>query len=150
MNIELLYWHWILLGIILMISEIFLASFFVIWFGTAAVVTGLLVFFMPTLTPALQVFIWGILSTLSALIWFKYLKPQAIDKFNAGLSKDSFAGEVGQVLKAPEGKERGKLRFPAPVSGNDEWLIVSSDKLTAGDRVHVTGLSGSALIVEKS
>ena len=149
MNIELLYWHWILLGIILMICEIFLASFFVIWFGTAAVLTGLVLALKPDIPPSLQLLTWGGLSTLSAIIWFKFLKPRSIDKFKASISKECFAGEVGKVLKAPQGKVQGKLRFPAPVSGNDEWLISSPDKLITGDRVQVTGISDHALIVEK-
>ena len=36
------YWHWIVLGIVLMLSEIFIGSFFILWFGAAAVVVGLL------------------------------------------------------------------------------------------------------------
>ena len=27
------YWHWIVFGIALMLSEIFIGSFFIIWFG---------------------------------------------------------------------------------------------------------------------
>ena len=38
MDYGLLYWHWIVFGIVLMLSEIFLGSFFIFWFGAAAVV----------------------------------------------------------------------------------------------------------------
>jgi membrane protein implicated in regulation of membrane protease activity len=150
MNLEILYWHWILFGIALMISEIFLASFFVVWFGAAAVIIGGLLFLFPSLSPTLQVFSWTILSTTLALAWFKFLKPLAIDKTKAGLSKEAITGEVGQVLKIPNGEERGKLRFPAPVLGTDEWLIISQDELAIGDRVRVVDISGNSLIVKKA
>ena len=150
MNLEILYWHWILLGIALMISEIFLASFFVVWFGAAAVIIGGLLFLAPSLSPALQVFSWTILSTTLALAWFKFLKPLSIDKTKAGLSKEAITGEIGQVLKAPNGEERGKLRFPAPVLGTDEWLIISQDEIAIGDRVRVVDISGNSLIVKKA
>jgi len=150
MNLEILYWHWILFGIALMISEIFLASFFAVWFGAAAVIIGGLLFLFPSLSPALQVFSWTISSTALALAWFKFLRPLAIDKTKAGLSKEAITGEIGQVLKTPNGEERGKLRFPAPVLGNDEWLIISQDELAIGDRVRVVDVSGNSLIVKKA
>ena len=37
MTFEILPWQWIVFGIALMISEIFLTTFFILWFGAAAV-----------------------------------------------------------------------------------------------------------------
>jgi len=149
MSFGILYWHWVLFGIALMISEIFLASFFIVWFGAAAVIIGALLFFAPNLSLATQIFSWTVLSTALAFAWFKFLKPLAIDKTKAGLSKEAITGEVGQVLKTPNGEDRGKLRFPAPVLGTDEWLILSQDDLAVGDRVRVIDISGNSLIVTK-
>ena len=111
---------------------------------------GVLLLLIPALSPAVQVFTWTILSTLLALAWFKFLKPLAIDKTKAGLSKEAITGEVGLVLKPPNGEERGKLRFPTPILGAGEWLIISQDDLVAGDRARVINISGNALIVEKT
>lgn len=149
MEYELLYWHWIVFGIGLMLTEIFLASFFILWFGAAAVVIGGLVFLFPDLTTTWQIFLWTLLSGALALAWFKYLKPLAIDKTKAGLSREAFMGEVGQVLSPPNGEKRGTLRFPAPLMGSDEWLFISQDSVTIGDRVTVTDFSGNTLIVKK-
>jgi len=149
MEFELLYWHWIVFGITLMLIEMFLASFFVLWFGAAAVVIGGLVFVFPTMLTTWQIFLWTILSSALALAWFKYLKPLAIDKTKAGLSRESFMGEIGQVLSPPNGEKRGTLRFPAPLMGSDEWLFISKDAVAAGDRVTVTDFSGNTLIVKK-
>ncbi len=149
MDFALLYWHWVVFGIALMLAEMFLASFFILWFGAAAVVIGGLVFLFPTISQSWQVFLWTILSSVLALAWFKYLKPLAIDKTKAGLSREAFLGEVGQVLTPPNGEKRGTLRFPAPLMGADEWLFISQDTLVAGDRVSVTDFSGNTLIVKK-
>lgn len=149
MDYEFLYWHWIVFGIALMLAEMFLTSFFVLWFGAAAVVIGGMVFLFPNLSASWQVFLWTILSSVLALAWFKYLKPLAIDKTKAGLSRESFLGEIGQVLSPPNGEKRGTLRFPAPLMGADEWLFISQDSLVAGDRVSVTDFSGNTLIVKK-
>lgn len=149
MEFELLYWHWIVFGIALMLTEMFLASFFVLWFGAAAVVVGGLLFMFPHISTAWQIFLWTILSSALALAWFKYLKPLSIDKTKAGLSREAFLGEVGQVLSPPSGEKRGTLRFPAPLLGSDEWLFISQEAVVAGDRVSVTDFSGNTLIVKK-
>lgn len=149
MNIDLLYWHWIVIGIALMLVEIFVGSFFIFWFGAAAVVVGLAMVLAPSLGIVVQVLLWGILSACFALAWFKYLKPLSKDRTKAGLSREALIGEIGQVLSAPNGESKGMLRFPAPVLGNDEWLIISQDDLKVGDRASVIDLSGNSLIVRK-
>lgn len=149
MGFELLPWHWIVFGIALAISEIFLATFFVLWFGAAAVLVGILLFVLPDLSLSAQILSWTVLSTVLAFGWFKYLKPLSVDRTKAGLSKEAIMGEVGQVLVVPTDDKRGKLRFPAPILGDDEWLILSRDALAIGDRVSVVDVSGNSLIVEK-
>lgn len=150
MENELLYWHWIVFGIILIVSEMFLASFFILWFGAAAVVIGALLFLFPDMSQTLQIFLWTVLSSALAFAWLKYLKPLSIDKTKAGLSLEALLGETGQVLSLPNGEKRGTLRFPAPVLGADEWLFISQDELAIGDRVRVKDLSGNTLIVQKA
>ena len=142
------YWHWIVFGIALMLSEIFIGSFFIFWFGAAAVVVGLLIVPLPDMSPTAQLIIWAVSSASFALAWFKLVKPLNVDKTKAGLSKEALVGEIGQVLQIPSGDKRGKVRFPAPVLGSDEWLIISHDTVSIGDRVSVIDLSGNALIVE--
>ena len=143
------YWHWIVFGIALMLSEIFIGSFFIVWFGAAAIVVGLLLLPLPNMSGTAQLILWAISSASFALAWFKLIKPLNIDKTKAGLSKEAMLGEVGQVLQIPSGDKRGKVRFPAPVLGSDEWLIISHETVSIGDRVSVVDLSGNALIVEK-
>ena len=90
MEYEPLYWHWVIFGFLLMLSEIFLISFFVLWFGAAALVIGGILYFFPELSLTWQVFLWTTLSTLLAIGWFQFLKPLAIDKTKAGPFKRSY------------------------------------------------------------
>ncbi|MGE4617495.1 MAG: NfeD family protein [Gammaproteobacteria bacterium] len=150
MTFEILPWHWVVFGIAVMVSEMFLGTFFILWFGAAAVVVGVMLFLIPDLSMTWQILLWTILSSVLALGWFKYLKPLSIDRTKAGLSKEAITGEVGQVLIVPTEDKRGKLRFPAPVLGADEWIIISQDELTIGDRVSVVDVSGNSLIVKKT
>lgn len=143
------YWHWVVLGILLVVLEIFIPSFTALWFGAGAVVVGVLLLIFPATPLPAQVIIWTILSSLLTWAWFRYLKPLAVDKTKAGLSREAIVGEVGQVILVPTGDRRGKLRFPAPVLGDDEWEIICQDLVAVGDRVRVTDVSGNSLIVVK-
>jgi membrane protein implicated in regulation of membrane protease activity len=150
MEFALLYWHWIVLGIALMLTEIFIGSFFIFWFGAAAVVVGLMLASYPTISVTAQIIIWTFSSVIFAVGWFKIFKPLSQDKTKAGISKEALFGEFGQVLSPPNGDKFGTVRFPVPLLGSDEWLIISQDDLNAGDRVSVVDLSGNSLIVQKA
>ena len=144
---ELVYWHWIVLGIVLMLAEMFIGSFFIFWFGAAAVVVGLSLVIAPGIGAPAQLIFWTLLSLVFAVAWFRFLKPLSKDVTKAGLSREALIGEIGQVLSAPNGDKRGMVRFPAPLLGSDEWLIMSQDSLSIGDRVSVKDVSGNSLIV---
>lgn len=150
MNFEILYWHWIVLGVLLMLSEIMLTTFFILWFGVAAILVGILVLVFPGLNINWQILLWTVLSCALAYAWFKYLKPLSIDKTKAGLSREAIVGEIGQVIVVPTTEKRGRLRFPAPVLGNDEWMIIANQPVSQGERVRVVDVSGNALVVEKA
>lgn len=149
MPLEILYWHWLVLGMGLVLFELVLPSFTALWFGAGAIVVGLLLLAFPSLPLTVQVLGWALLSILFTVLWFKYLKPLSVDKTKAGLSKEAIMGETGQVLSLPHESRRGTLRFPAPVLGSDEWPFISQDDLAIGDRVRVTDVSGNSLIVSK-
>lgn len=150
MSFEIQFWHWVVFGVLLVLSEIALTTFFILWFGVAAIIVGVILFFAPDLSLSWQIFIWTVLSSFLALAWFKYLKPLSIDRTKAGLSREAIVGEVGQVISVPNEDRRGRMRFPAPILGADEWQIISSDTLAEGDRVRVKDVSGNSLIVEKT
>ncbi len=144
---ELVYWHWIVLGIVLMLAEIFIGSFFIFWFGAAAVVVGLSLTIAPSISAPTQLIFWTLLSLVFTVAWFRFLKPLSKDVTKAGLSREALIGEIGQVLSVSNGDKRGMVRFPAPLLGSDEWLIMSQDSLSIGDRVSVKDVSGNSLIV---
>lgn len=150
MEVELAYWHWIVFGVILVLSEIALSTFFILWFGIAAILVGLLMLVAPELDLNWQILIWTGLSVVMALLWFRFLKPLSVDQTKAGLSREAIVGEIGQVIRVPGNERRGKLRFPAPILGSDEWEIISTDELSEGERVQVKDVSGNTLVVKKT
>jgi membrane protein implicated in regulation of membrane protease activity len=149
MDVTILYWHWLAFGMVLIMFEMALPSFTALWFGVGAVLVGLLLWLMPTLSISWQVFIWTISSATATLLWFRYFKPRAVDRTLAGLSREAILGEVGHVIVTPNNGKRGKLRFSIPILGADEWDIICEQDIALGDRVAVVDVSGNTLVVKK-
>lgn len=150
MEIHIYYWYWIVFGISLMLSEIFIGSFFIFWFGASATAVGVLLILIPQLSLTTQLISWTILSLVFTVAWFKLFKPLSIDKTKAGLSREALIGEVGQIISTPTSEKNGIVRFPVPLLGANEWEVISQEELTVGDRVKVTEVSGNSLIVARA
>jgi hypothetical protein len=143
------YWHWIVLGVGLALLEIYLASFTVLWFGLGAVIVGFLLLLFPSAPFSVQLFTWLVASGAFAVLWFKYFKPQMVDKTKAGVAREAVIGEVGQVIRAPAPPSRGLVRFTIPVLGDDEWEFICEEPVATGDRVAIKDFSGNTLVVTK-
>lgn len=149
MAFDPLYWHWLVLGVTLIVLEIFLASFTVIWFGLGALIVGVLVWLAPQLGLGGQLAVWILASLAFAIFWFRYFKPKMVDKTTAGISREAVLGETGQVIRVPVDGGRGTVRFTRPLLGEDEWDFICEGEVKTGDRVVVRDFSGNALVVER-
>lgn len=149
MNFIIEPWHWMVLGILLIVFEVFLPSFTALWFGVGAVLVGILLLIFPTLPFEAQVIIWVLLSVAFTVFWFKFLKPLSIDKTQAGLSREAMLGQVGTVIAVPGLQHTGVVRFSMPILGSDEWRCRSQDALSVGDRITVIEILGNEIVVKK-
>ena len=148
MEFKLLYWHWLVLGMVLIIAEIFLPSFTIFWFGLGAIIVAGLLLLFSGMTLSWQLFIWAIASCGFTFLWFKYFKPMMTDRTKAGITREAIIGGSGQVIKTPEEGKHGMVRFSTPLLGAGEWPFICEEKLAVGDRVYVRDISGNTLIVE--
>ena len=146
---ELLYWHWLVLGMLLMAIEIVAPSFIFLWFGVGAIVVGLVHWFIP-MELNVQILLWTVASLAFVLLWFKCIRPLAIDKTTAGLGGQTIINETGMVIKIPMNGEKGEMRFAVPQLGNEQWRFITEDAVALGDRVRVVAVSGNSLIVVKA
>lgn len=146
----LAYWHWLVLGMILMGLEIFVPTFTILWFGIGAVAVGLVLLAVPGLGLALQILLWVVLSALCTFVWFRYLKRMAPDRTKAGLSIEAIIGETGMVITVPAEHRRGTLRFSRPLLGAEEWQFMCDQAVAVGDRVVVQNVSGNTLVVGRA
>ena len=140
-------WHWLVLGFLLMIAEIFIPTFASLWFGAAAVLVAVLSWLLPV-PLVLQVIIWLSLSVLFMFAWVKYIKPLSVDRTKAGLGGSVIIGETGMIVVKPQAGSPGRVRFNVPIVGADEWFCRTKDEhVEIGDRVVVTDITGNELIV---
>lgn len=144
---KLLYWYWLVFGMLLILLELVVPSFTIFWFGLGALTVGLLLLLVD-LTPTWQIFLWVIASSGFALFWFKVLRPKMTDRTKAGLSREAVVGETAMVVRAPEGERRGELRFAVPVLGAETWSFLCNTPVAVGERVIVRDVAGNTLVVE--
>ncbi len=142
------WWHWLVLGLLLTMAELALVSFFVVWFGIAAAVVGLILLAAPTLALATQFLLWAVLSTALVLIWFRYLRPRTMT--TVGTSAATVAGEIGILVADLTPDSRGQVRFQKPILGADLWEAYADAAIAAGERVRVVAVDGSYVKVEKA
>ena len=128
--------------------DLILPAFAALWFGLAAILVCLFLWLFPTMSFTVQIIIWGILSVLCTILWFKFIKPLSIDKTQAGLSREATIGQVGMVIQTGLAHGQIVVRFPIPVLGSDEWNCRCLTAVQVGDRVQVTDILGNDLIVQ--
>ncbi len=148
LDANIVYWHWIVFGLVLVLFEIFVPSFFMLWLGISATIVGIIMT-MTTIIFSTQLLIWIMLSTLCLVTWFKYISPMIKTKSLSGMALENLLGKVGTVINYNEETQRGLIKFPAPLLGNEEWEVICEEKLVQGDRAVITEISGNSLIVKK-
>jgi membrane protein implicated in regulation of membrane protease activity len=148
--VELAYWHWLILGFVLLIAEMVLTSFFALWFGLGAALVGIVLWLGISLTLSQQILLWLIASCSFTFAWFRWVSPR-MSGINtpAGMAREAVLGKVGIVIRKPQGEQRGIVRFSTPLLGSDEWPFICEQEIAEGDRAAIKEVSGNTLIVEK-
>ncbi len=148
MELIIVWWYWLVFGMLLILAEMLIPSFTLFWFGLAGLLIAVLLIFLPDLAFSMQLLFWTLASIVFTVLWFKYFKPTMIDRTKSGVSKEAVTGETGIVIKPPQNELRGIVRFSLPLLSADEWEFICQDDCHVGDRVEVIDVSGNTLIVK--
>jgi inner membrane protein len=146
---QILWWHWVVLGIVLMLLELAVPAFFLIWFGLGALIVGALLALFTSAPFALQVLAWTAFSLLFIWLWFKVFKPN-IYKSRAGMARGSLIGEVGLVTRDIRPYEKGQIRFQKPILGDEVWESIADEEIRVGERVRVLEVEGNTVRVSRA
>jgi len=131
---------WIIAGLIIAALEMVVPGFVIIWFGVAAVVTGVLALFVRSTWAQAGIFVVlsGLLVFLAQWISRRITRPEPEP---AGANR--MPGATGVVVQEVGPGRVGRVK----VTG-EEWRAEAEEELGQGTRIRVLKVDGTRLIVE--
>lgn len=138
------YWHWWILGIVLLIIEVFAPGFVFLWMGLSAGAVGLALLLWPEFAWQGQLLLFALLSvaTIVAFRLYQRRNPPRSDQPALNRRGQAYVGR-SFTLAVPIVNGVGEMRVDDTV-----WRIEGTD-VPAGSRVMVTSVNGNSLIVER-
>jgi membrane protein implicated in regulation of membrane protease activity len=141
---------WIVLGLVLIVAEVFTSGFVLLWFGIGALAAAL-VGLLGVDSLAIQFLIFaGVsigLTAASRTIFLNYFSREKTgDSLRTGA--DSLPGKIGTVVSS----SRGALNEGAVKVFGSTWTAYPADgeePLEAGERVRVEKMEGASLYVRR-
>jgi len=140
---------WILLGVILIIAEIFTLGFVLFWFGIGAFAAALAGFLGFGMIVQFIVFaaVSTVLTVMSRTILANYFSQTDENAFKTGI--DSLPGQIGTVTSA----SKGTLQEGAVKVYGSTWTAFPMDgetNLIEGEKVEVISVKGSSIYVRRA
>ena len=133
-----LYLWWLTAGIFLAVMELIIPGTYLIWFGFAALVNGLITLFVPDLSVMWQLIWLAVFSVVFAFIGWKIygwtifhsVVPEKYRNLN-----DPIAQMTGKTVKVVSVKG-GKMQVAV---GDTVWTATSDDDIKVGDNAVSSG-----------
>lgn len=142
------WWYWIVAGLGMLLMELAIPVFVLVWFGVGALLVGILLAILPNVNLAVQLGLWLVVSIALVFLWFRVVKRDD-HKTRAGMA-DDVIGEIGLLVSAVAPFRKGSVRFQKPLLGSDSWACIADHEIPAGVRVKVVQVEGSTLKVEQA
>ena len=140
---------WIILGVILIVAEIFTLGFVLLWFGIGAIAAAFAGWLGFGFT--FQFLIFAVVSialtAMSRTILVDYFSKDKADEIKMGM--DSLPGQIGTVTMA----SKGALQEAAVKVYGSTWTafpVNGEISLVEGEKVEVVRVQGSSIYVKKS
>ncbi len=144
LNESVLWWHWIVFGIVLLILEMNTGTFFMLGLGIAAIFVGIIDVTVGT-SFAIELAIWIVLSVLAIMAWFRWFREKPVtDSGQSNYRLDT----LGTVVEDIQPHSRGKVIFDTPVLGNTSWHATSKVDIDKNTRVKIVEINGQLIEVE--
>ena len=137
---------WFILGVALIVAEVFTLGFFLLWFGIGAIAAALaaVLGFGPTIQIAAFIIVSIGLTAMSRTLFSQYFATGGGDNRKMGI--DSLPGQIGTVTAASKGSlNEGAVRVFGSI-----WTAFPIDTDTVlidGEKVEVVEVKGSSIYV---
>jgi len=141
--LEVTHWHWWVLGVVLVILEVFSPGAFFLWMGIAAAVVGFVLMLVPGLDWEFQLLVFALFSVISIVLWRAHLSRNPTKTDQPALNR---RGEqyVGREFVLCEAISNGVGRIQVD---DTTWKVAGSDA-AEGSVVKVVAVEGVVLKVE--
>ncbi|MBU0664057.1 MAG: NfeD family protein [Proteobacteria bacterium] len=134
---NILWWHWIVLGVILVLMEMVVPSFTIFWFGLGALVTGLVMALLPDISLKWQLLVFSVSSVAFTFFWFRLFVPRKKMK-SLLVDEQAAIGQTGiAATRALIPGEMGRVVFSVPVLDDESWMYLADEPIETGNRVRV-------------
>lgn len=134
---------WFFIGLGLLLAELVIPGFFIIFFGIGAWITALVcLIWEPSVN--LQMVIFGVTSLLALIGLRKMIQKKLFDKEDRGATiEDEFTGKEAVAADDFGNDKIGKVFFKGTT-----WMAESKAEIREGQRIIIVGKDNMKLIVE--
>ena len=142
---DIIYWHWLILAVALIILEILMPGAYFLWMGISAAIVGGAMFVFPEMQILVQVLTFAVLSVITVAIYKSYRKKNPLVTDEPALNRrgEKYLGQIF-TLTEPIVNGSGKVKV------DDSTWKVSGANMEAGVSVRVVAVEGSTFKVEAS
>lgn len=143
-ELEIVFWNWWVLAIVLLVVELLAPGFFFLWMAASGFVTGCLLLIIPTIDLEWQVLIFSVLSVAAISVWKFYGKKHPITTDHPLLNKRGaqYIGRTFSLYKPIENGE-GKIKVDDSI-----WKVHGED-CDINTKVKVVATRGAVFDVER-
>ena len=139
----IVFWHWWVIAVVLVIIEAFVAGTFFLWMGVSAAVVGFVLLIAPAMGWEYQVLLFAIFSVVSITLWLIRLKkhPTKSEISNLNRRVAQYMDRIA-IIQEPIVNGLGTINVDDTI-----WRVLGPD-CEAGTKVKVVGAEGTDLKVE--
>ncbi len=131
--------HWLVLGLSLIILELFLWTVFLLWIGASAITVSIFFYLMPDTSWPIQLLIFVILSLTTTSLAKRYYPVKTVDDELHEKAK-TYIGKECKVSSIENGSTKVQI-------GKSLWFA-KGQNLSIGQTVKIINVESSTFIVE--
>ena len=131
--------HWLVLGLSLIILELFLWTVFMLWIGASAITVSIFFYLMPDTSWPIQLLIFVILSLTTTSLAKRYFPVKTVDDELHEKAK-TYIGKECKVSSIENGSTKVQI-------GKSLWFA-KGQNLSIGQTVKIINVESSTFIVE--
>lgn len=137
------HWFWLTLGGLLLAAEMLGTSGYLLWSGLAAVIVGLIEWFVPVSWTA-QGSLFAAMTLICVFLWYRWMRHREVrQRPNALNQRGNQMIGLQLTLDTALHNHTGHVRI-----GDSSWRVEADQDLPAGTPVVVIGIEGITLRIQ--